>query len=70
MTRLLDEDCIPEKHVILDEAMKRADAPQAPNNYIVFGKDEFKKNFKNYFELVAKLAKQMRRQVMGSIGIP
>jgi hypothetical protein len=37
MRRLLDQDCLPEKQAILDEALKRKDAPKPPNNYIVFG---------------------------------
>lgn len=37
LRKLLEEDCIPEKQAILDEALKRKDAPKIPNNNILFG---------------------------------
>lgn len=37
MKNVLDQDCIPEKQIILEEALKRKDAPKQPYQYIVFG---------------------------------
>lgn len=37
MKRLLEEDCLPQKQAILDEAIKRKDSPKSPNYFIVFG---------------------------------
>lgn len=41
MTKLLIEDCIPEKQAILEEVNKQSDAPAHPNPFIMFGAMEF-----------------------------
>ena len=61
MVRILDQDCIPEKQMILEEATGRKDAPKAPNNYIVFGQKKFREAFKSYYEEIHIKAKQIRK---------
>jgi hypothetical protein len=47
--------------MILDEAMKRNDAPQPPNNLIAFSQKEFREAFKIYYDLIYVRVKQMRK---------
>jgi hypothetical protein len=37
MQKTLDEDCFPEKYLMLEEALKKRDGPTPPSPYIVFG---------------------------------
>jgi hypothetical protein len=61
MVKILEQDCIPEKQVILEEAGSRKEAPKGPNNLIVFGQKEFREVFKMYYEDIHMKAKQMRK---------
>jgi hypothetical protein len=61
MVKILEQDCIPEKQVILEEAGSRKEAPKGPNNLIVFGQKEFREMFKMYYEDIHMKAKQMRK---------
>jgi hypothetical protein len=45
MKKILNEDCLPEKYLMLDEAIKKRDAPVAPSSFVVFGIGEFKEAF-------------------------
>lgn len=45
---------------MLDEALKKRDAPSPPNPYIAFGLNEFKEMLRKYYENISTRAKQMR----------
>jgi len=36
MKKLVEEDCIPEKYLVLEEALQRKDAPKVPDPYLTF----------------------------------
>lgn len=61
---VLDQDCIPEKQIILDEVFKRTDAPLLPNPNINFGPSQFKKLFKSYYEAIACKSKALVRATL------
>jgi hypothetical protein len=61
MVKLIDQDCIPEKHMVLEEALRRKDVPPPPDPFIAFDEHRFHEVFKKYWEnlnLRAKLAKK------------
>lgn len=37
MQKVLAEDCLPEKYLMLEEAVKKRDAPLVPSPFISFG---------------------------------
>ena len=43
---MLENDILPEKHRILDEAKELKGAPKLPEKLMTFGQNEFKKAFK------------------------
>lgn len=45
--------------MMLDEAVKKRDAPVAPNPYIVFGLHEFKLIFKKYYDMIYEKSKKL-----------
>jgi hypothetical protein len=57
----MEEDCLPEKYVLLDEAMRRSDAPIPPNSSILFTVDDFRRHFKSYYESMFQKLKEARR---------
>jgi len=57
MNKIINEDCLPEKYLILDEAVKRSDAPIAPNPFIIFGPAQFRKRFRVYYEMLCAKSK-------------
>jgi hypothetical protein len=61
MAKILEQDCIPEKQMILEEAMSRKEAPKGPKHLIVFGQKEFRQAFKMYYEDIHTKVKQMRK---------
>ena len=61
MTKTLNEDCLPEKHLMLEEAVKRRDAPTPPNQFITFSFSDFRNLFREYYETLIIKAKQMRK---------
>lgn len=61
MKKILNEDCLPEKYLMLDEAIKKRDAPIAPSSFVVFGIGEFKEAFKKYYEVISAKAKNLRK---------
>ena len=61
MTKTLNEDCLPEKYLMLEEAVKRRDAPIPPNPFITFTLSDFKVLFKQYHEALLVKAKQIRK---------
>lgn len=61
MQKILNEDCLPEKYLMLEEAVKRRDAPVPPSPFLVFGLGEFKEVFKKYYETLVVKAKYMRK---------
>lgn len=50
MTKLLDNDCIPEKQMVLEEALKRKDVPTPPDPVMHFNLPTFEESFKTYVE--------------------
>ena len=46
---------------MLEEALKRRDAPSPPNQFITFAFSDFKVLFKEYYETLIMKAKQMRK---------
>lgn len=61
MTKTLNEDCLPEKYLMLEEALKRRDVPSPPSPYISFKIPDFKVLFKEYYETILMKAKQIRK---------
>lgn len=45
----VDNDCLPEKYLILEEALKRNEGPEVPNGNISFTQSDFRRHFKKYF---------------------
>ena len=62
--KTLNEDCLPEKYLLMDEAVKRRDAPRMPNPHPLFGIHEFKIIFRKYYEAVLIRSKQMRKSFL------
>jgi hypothetical protein len=62
MQRLVDEDCIPEKSLVLEEALRRRDAPLPPSPVLEFGLENFEDAFKTYWESLHAKAKQIRKR--------
>lgn len=61
MAKLIDQDCIPEKHMVLEEALRRKDAPSPPDPFLAFDQRRFQEVFRKYWENLnarAKLAKK------------
>jgi hypothetical protein len=49
MQRLFDQDCIPEKSLVLEEALRRRDAPKPPLPVLQFDLGTFEEAFKLYW---------------------
>lgn len=46
---------------MLDEAIKKRDAPVSPSSFVVFGIAEFKDAFKKYYDIISAKAKYLRK---------
>lgn len=46
---------------MLDEAIKKRDAPVSPSSFVVFGIGEFKDAFKKYYDIISAKAKYLRK---------
>ena len=45
----IEDDVLPEKHLILDEAIQRSDGPAIPTSNIIFTMADFRRHFKPYY---------------------
>ena len=58
---MLENDILPEKYRILDEAKRLKGAPKLPEKLMTFGQYEFKIAFKEYFEALHTKTKSTKR---------
>ena len=62
MERMIDDDCLPQKGLVLTEALKRKDAPQPPDIILNYDIDKFDQSFKSYWENIHQMARQIKKK--------
>jgi hypothetical protein len=63
MLKIYQDDSIPQKHIVLEEAIRRKDSPKEPNQTYVFELETFRQKYKSYVELLRSKIRALKKRI-------